>query len=450
MTKLGLIVVGPGHFHAALAQKEMYDNVAELVHVYAPVGPDLVDYLTRIARFNTRAEAPTTWRLEIHAGADFVERMARERPGDVAIFAGRNSEKIAAIATAIEAGIHVLADKPMIVRRADLPALEAALAAAAAKGLVVQDMMGGRQEITRTLTRLLHADPEIFGGQIAGTPAEPGVAMTSVHHLMKIVSGVPNPRPAWYFDIAQQGDSLADIGTHQVDRVHGTLFPGEALDYRRDIAIEAVRRWPTMMNLAQFRQVTGEMDWPGYLGDAVSGGTLAYHCNTHLDYAARGVHVGLDMVWDWLEPLGGGDTHTETWRGSRARIELRHGPDEGWRPQLYLVPLADIGAALERRIAGLAQTRPGLGLEQRGGEWKIVIPDTLRIGHDAHFRETTRAFLAHVENPGSLPPETNANLIAKYFVCTAAEAASRQERTCPTPEPTSNASAPNRGPIRRR
>jgi Putative oxidoreductase C terminal domain len=170
--------------------------------------------------------------------------------------------------------------------------------------------------------------------------------------------------------------------------------------------------------------VTGAMDWPGYLGDAVAGGTLAYQCNTHLDYAVRGVHVGLDMVWGWLEPVGGGDTHTETWRGTRARIELRHGPDEGWRPQLYVVPLADIAAALERRIASLAETRPGLGLERRGEAWRIVIPDVLRIGHDAHFRETTKAFLALVENPGSQPEWERRNLIAKYFVCTAAEAAS--------------------------
>ena len=34
--------------------------------------------------------------------------------------------------------------------------------------------------------------------------------MTSAHHLMKVVSGVPNPRPPWYFDVRQQGDALAD------------------------------------------------------------------------------------------------------------------------------------------------------------------------------------------------------------------------------------------------
>src|SRR5579872_4544585 len=197
MAKIGLIIVDPGHFHAALAQKEMYANVAERVHVYAPVGPDLVDYLTRIARFNTRAEAPTSWQLDMHAGGDFLGRLAREKPGEAAIFAGRNHEKIGMIAQAVEAGLNVLADKPMIVRRDQLPALASVLDRAEAKGLLVQDMMGGRQEITRSLTRKLHADREIFGEQIAGSAEKPGVEMTSLHHLMKIVSGVPNPRPPW-------------------------------------------------------------------------------------------------------------------------------------------------------------------------------------------------------------------------------------------------------------
>ncbi len=56
MTDIRLIVADPGHFHAALVQKEMYPNLSPTVHVYAPVGPDLADYLTRIARFNTRKE----------------------------------------------------------------------------------------------------------------------------------------------------------------------------------------------------------------------------------------------------------------------------------------------------------------------------------------------------------------------------------------------------------
>src|SRR5262249_38731342 len=80
MSNIGLIVADPGHFHAALVQKEMYPNLSPKVHVYAPVGPDLVGYLTRISRFNTRRELPTAWELEVHACPDFLERMCRERP----------------------------------------------------------------------------------------------------------------------------------------------------------------------------------------------------------------------------------------------------------------------------------------------------------------------------------------------------------------------------------
>jgi hypothetical protein len=75
MPDVSLIVADPGHFHAALVQKEMYPNLSPEVHVYAPLGPDLADYLTRIARFNTRKEQPTHWKLEVHAGPDFLERM---------------------------------------------------------------------------------------------------------------------------------------------------------------------------------------------------------------------------------------------------------------------------------------------------------------------------------------------------------------------------------------
>jgi hypothetical protein len=173
MSDIRLIVTDPGNFHAALVQKEMDPNLSAEVHVYAPVGPDLADYLARIARFNTRSERPTRWQLEIHAGPDFFERMCAERPGAAAIFSGRNRGKIQRISAAIEVGFDVLADKPLIIRREDLPVLEAALNAADERGLIVFDMSGGRQEIIADLTRLLCHDPEVFGDPVAGTRADP-------------------------------------------------------------------------------------------------------------------------------------------------------------------------------------------------------------------------------------------------------------------------------------
>ena len=417
MSRLRLVVVDPGHFHAALVQKEMYPQLSPEVHVCAPLGPDLLDYLTRIARFNARHEQPTQWRLEVHAGPDFLEQMRREPAGGIAIFSGRNRGKIEWFAAAVEAGLHVIADKPVVIRHEDLPRLEAALDAAAAKRLVVADLMTGRHDVIARLIRALRADPEIFGEPMPGTPDEPGVVLSNVHQLLKTVAGVPNPRPSWYFDITEQGEGLADTGTHLVDRVHETLFSAEALDYRRDIRFDKASRWPTAVSLAQFQQLTGEERWPDFLAPWVREDVLDYFCNGRLDYRVRGILVRLEACWEW-QTEAGDDTHSAVYRGSRARLERRQGSAEGYRPELYIVPEAEIGPGLERRIAALQPEFSGIGLDRRAGEWRVVVPDALRLGHDAHFAEFTRRFIDYVEKPGSFPARETTNLLAKYHVTT--------------------------------
>jgi predicted dehydrogenase len=418
MSDIGLIVVDPGHFHAALVQKEMYPNLSSKVHVYAQVGPDLADYLSRIVRFNARKERPTHWQLEVHAGPEFLERMCRERPGTVAIFSGRNRGKAQRILAAVEAGINVLADKPLIVDRQELAVLEAALNAADERGLILYDMSsGGRQATIANLTRLLREDPEVFGDPVLGTRTDPGVTTASVHHIMKQVAGVPNQRPPWFFDITQQGQSLPDVGTHLVDRVHSTLFSDQAIDYRTEIRLHAARRWPTMISAPQFRQVTNEASWPDYLAPCIKEDALEYFCNTHLEYEIRGVHIAVETRWDW-EARVGDDTHNACYCGSRARLELRQGAAEGYRSELYVVPVADIATAIERRIAALQTAYPGVGLIKLRGEWRVTIPDTLRIGHEEHFAQMTRRFLADVEHRRPPPAWEKPNTVAKYYVCT--------------------------------
>ena len=53
-----LTILDPGHFHAALVQKNMYANVDSTVHVYAPAGPDLDDYLRKIESYNAQGAGP--------------------------------------------------------------------------------------------------------------------------------------------------------------------------------------------------------------------------------------------------------------------------------------------------------------------------------------------------------------------------------------------------------
>jgi predicted dehydrogenase len=419
---LRFVVVDPGHFHGALLQAEMYDAVAPEVQVYAPVGPDLVDYVARIARFNRRAERPTRWALEIHAGPDFLERMVREKPGTVAIIAGRNRNKIALIEAALGAGMHVLADKPLIIRPDGRPRLAAALDLAARKGLVLFDIMTGRFDVIAILLGALVRDETVFGTPVAGSPGEPAVAITSTHHLLKEVAGVPNPRPAWYFDVHEQGEALADIGTHLVDLTHRTLFRDAVLDAAADIRILATRRWATPVTLAQFRQVTGEARWPASVAAAVSDDVLQYATNGRLDYTVRGIHVRHEAVWNWQAPPGGNDTHHAVFRGSRARVEVRQGATDGERRDLVVLPAADIAGALERRIAALQERYPGVALEPLQTGWRVTVPDRYRVGHEANFLELGQRFLQYVARPASVPAGETPNMLTKYFVTTEAVA----------------------------
>src|SRR4029077_17805697 len=330
-----LMVVDPGHFHAALVQKEMYSWLDKRVSVYAPLGPDVIDYLNRIGGFNRRRESPTSWEVDLHTGPDFFERMLRERPGNVVILTGRNRPKIERIRASVEAGLHVLADKPWIISPADMPALERVMNEAGEKGLVAYDIMTERYEITSILQRELVNDEGVFGKLIPGSDAEPGISAKSVHHLMKVVAGVPLRRPAWFFDVAETGEGLADVGTHVVDLVQWTAFPDQSLDYRADVKLLGGPAWPPVTSQPVFQRVPGEPDFPPYLGAAVKSAKLDYYCNNSVHYTLRGVHVKLDILWNWEAPEGTGDAYEAAFRGTNSRVEIRQGKAEHYIPELY-------------------------------------------------------------------------------------------------------------------
>jgi predicted dehydrogenase len=426
-----LMTADPGHFHAALIQKEMYPDVSRRVDVFAELGSDLIEHLKRVAAFNLRAERPTSWELEVHTGPDFWERMLRERPGTVVVLSGRNRPKIDRIVSAVGGGLHVLADKPWILKSDDLSKLETTLAAADATGLVAYDIMTERYEITSIVQRALVNDPATFGTIVAGTAAEPGVYMESVHYLMKTVAGAPNIRPSWFFDSAEQGEGLNDIGTHLVDLVQWTLFPDQALHYRTDVKIVAGQRWPTWIPEADFRRVTGEPRFPAGVAAAVKDGKLEYYCNTLVSYALRGIHTTLNVIWDWEAAPGGGDTHYAVYRGTRARVEVRQTRADELRPEVYVVPAepggkADVIAATRARVAALESVYPGLTVEDRGSEVHVAIPDQYRVGHEAHFAEVASNYFRYLRDRSALPSWERPNMLAKYFVTTRGTELSRQ------------------------
>jgi predicted dehydrogenase len=419
MDEIRFITLDPAHFHAALVQKEMYPGVAPRVAVYAPLGLDLTDHLVRVARFNLRAEHPTSWELDIHAGPDFFERMLKERPGNVVVLSGRNRTKMERIKRSLEAGIHVLADKPWTLDSRDLPVMDQALDLAGRKSLVAYDIMTERYEVTSMLHRELVNSPEIFGAISAGDQKNPGVFMESVHRLMKTVAGVPNLRPPWFFDIEQQGEALSDVGTHLVDLAHWTVFPDQALDYRKDIHVYAARRWSTVLTKEQWQRVTGQP------GDGVE-----YFCNNFVAYSVRGVHVQMNVMWDFEGPPPN-DTYVAKFRGSRSRVEVRQGQAENFRPEVYVTPNSPAGkselqAALRKKVDLLQSKFAGLGVEDLGTEFRLTIPDALRVGHEAHFAQVTRQFFEYLKNPKALPAWEKPCMLAKYYVSTKGVELARQ------------------------
>jgi predicted dehydrogenase len=429
-TGVRLVTLDPGHFHAALIQKEMYPGVDPTVHVYAPLGPDLLAHLGRVAAFNRRAQNPTSWRLEVHAGEDFLERMLHEKAGNVVVLSGRNRGKIDRILASVEAGFNVLADKPWLIAAADFPRLEKVLSLAETKGLVAYDVMTERSEIATILQKELVLDPAVTGTVGPGTQAEPAIEMESVHHLMKMVAGSVNLRPAWFFDTEEQGEALADVATHLVDLVPWTVFPGQPIDYRTEVEVLAATRWPTVLDEAQLLRLTGERALPPALASRLQGGKLDTFANGQASFTIRGVHARVKVLWNYEAPAGAGDTHVAFVRGSLSRLEILQGAEQEWRPELYVVPHrpADapaVKAALERRVAELAKARPGLTVEAEGARFRVGIPGRYRVGHEPHFAEVTARFLGYLRDPASLPKWEKANMLAKYWITTKAVEMSR-------------------------
>jgi predicted dehydrogenase len=433
-----LMTVDPGHFHAALVQKERVPGVASRVHVFAPLGTDLYQHLSRIDGFNRRADRPTAWALDVHTGPDFFDRMLRERPGNVVVLSGRNGAKIDRITRSIAAGLNVFADKPWILKSADLPKLEAALAEADRRGVVAYDIMTERFEITSILQRALVNDPATFGEAVKGSEAEPGVYMESVHYLMKQVAGAPNIRPTWFFDPEEQGEGLNDIGTHLVDLVQWTLFPEQSLDYRADVRVLSAQRWPTKIAEAGFRRVTGGSGFPPSFAPAITGGEYDCACNTLVTYTLRGVFTKLNVIWDWEESTGSGDTHFAVYRGTRARVEVRQTHADKFVPELYVVPASrsahgQVLAAVTAKIASLSKEFPGVTVNDRGSEIHVSIPNAFRVGHEAHFAQVLTRFLEYLHDRNRLPAWEQPNMLAKYYVSTTGTELSHRSPPQPAP-----------------
>lgn len=100
----------------------------------------------------------------------------------------------------------------------DFKMLQECFEIARRKNVLLYDIMTERFEITSVLQKEFSLFPDVYGEQQTGTPENPGIVKESVHHFLKTVSGSPLKRPAWFFDVEQQGEGIADVSTHLVGK----------------------------------------------------------------------------------------------------------------------------------------------------------------------------------------------------------------------------------------
>ena len=218
---------------------------------------------------------------------------------------------------------------------------------------------------------------------------------------------------------------MADVGTHLVDLVEWTLFPGQHIDYRKDVQVLKADREPLMLTRQQFERVTGEHDWPAYLRRDIKVRPLGVFLQQQGGFTIHGVYVSLKVRWQYEAPPGHKDSYFASYRGRRSQIDLRAGPEEHFVPQITVTPTSDrdrdaLLATLRSKLETLQSQYPGIRAEPAGSGFHIVVPDRARAPENSYFSLLAARFLDYVRNPKSLPNWEKANMLTKYYVTTTA------------------------------
>ena len=282
--------------------------------------------------------------------------------------------------------------------------------------VLVYDIMTERFEVTTAIQKALSMSQSIFGKLLDGTLENPAISKESVHHLFKYVSGKPLVRPAWFLDTKQQGEGIIDVTTHLVDLVQWEAFPNQIIQ-SSDVNMLSARRWATILSKDQFKKITGLDSYPDYLQKDLIENDLHAYCNGEMNYTIKGKHAKVSVIWNYEAPEGTGDTHQSTMRGTKSDLIIKQGVEENFKPTLYVKSKSNenFESDLSLTISELQNEFPGISSKKiTNSLWEILIPEILKIGHEAHFGQVTNNFLKYFEE-GRLPDWEIPNMKTKYY-----------------------------------
>lgn len=401
-----LLFLDPGHFHAALTLRSANSRVASNVHVYAAPGSELTAFLNYVDAFNSRAEDPTSWSVQVHESDQPLDQLIADRLGDVVILAGRNNTKLERIHRLQTAGFNVLADKPWLTdadQRMHLNALEPGPP-------FVMDIMTERFDTIAGMRKHLVAS-DLFG-EFANDD-RPAIEIGSTHHLLKRVNGEILKRPPWYFDVRVQGNGLVDIQSHMTDQAQWLIADSDPINYRSDYALSQASSSATPVDSSLYADCTGVSSLPTDVDDPITDGILQLTCNGDIDYGLRGVWVRQRARWDAREAPGGGDLHASSVRGTRLSVSVTQGPETELMPVMHITLHDD------------AITRPMLETVLRGGpasawqldvdgeRFRLIVPNHARTSHESNFARVLNQFL-DVLDSGVAPEGLATRIHARY------------------------------------
>ncbi len=291
MTQYHLAFYEPSHFHAALTLRDANPRLSNDIHVYANASPERDAFIHLVENFNARAEQPTSWHLHLHKGPNLQNQLIADGLANTVILAGQNHTKLDTIDRFTQAGLHVLADKPWLTDRRQLPYLDRVTTGPQ----LAMDIMTIRHSIIARLCHQVVDTPALFGG--FDTDADPAIDIGSVHHLYKMVNGRPLQCPPWYYDIQIQGDGMVDVQSHMVEQVQWWALGDTVGDFASDVILDSARRWTTPVPPELFQDSTGLSAYPEAIRPMVQDGVLHYACNGDIRYRLQGIRVRQTTEW---------------------------------------------------------------------------------------------------------------------------------------------------------
>ena len=293
------------------------------------------------------------------------------------------------------------------------------------------DIMTERFEITIFIQRMLSQMPDLFGELEQGSIDQPAITKESVHHFFKYVSDSPLKRPAWFFDVTQQGEGLVDVMVHLLDMIQWECYPDQIIDYEKDIEVLKAKSWATELTPSMFERVTHLKEYPAYLSkDIIEDSVLNVFSNGEINYTLKGTHAKTSVIWNYEAPEGAKDTHYSIMRGTKANLIIKQGAEEEYKATLYVERTGDLSneafmESINQAIDNLQSTHPGITMKQNGEKFQIIIPEKYKVGHEAHFNQVATKYLNYLK-AGKMPDWEVPNMLAKYFTSTKAYAMSRK------------------------